>query len=141
MNGTNAERLAVKPTRALGKDDALKWEYLTHMWDYTIASPLRKGLVFANTNGSPLLQASVTHAFTKTILQLGLQGIGFHELRPTHATLVLCQGVNRKVLQERSGHSTITQRSIFMYMLRWICKKRRHYGLRKRLSKLNLKAR
>lgn len=32
----------------------------------------------------------------------------FHDLRHTHATLLLKQGVNPKVVQERLGHSTVT---------------------------------
>jgi integrase len=34
--------------------------------------------------------------------------IRFHDLRHTHATLLLKQGVHPKVVQERLGHSSIT---------------------------------
>ena len=34
--------------------------------------------------------------------------VKFHDLRHTHATLLLLQGVNPKVVQERLGHSTIS---------------------------------
>jgi len=65
-------------------------------------------LVFTNPDGTQLLPASVTHAFIKIIRRLGLKGVRFHDLRHTHATLLLRQGVNIKALQERLGHSTIT---------------------------------
>jgi len=65
-------------------------------------------LVFTNLDGTPLLPNSVTHAFIKTVRRLGLHGVRFHDLRHTHATLLLRQGVNVKALQERLGHSTIT---------------------------------
>jgi len=65
-------------------------------------------LVITNFDGTPLLPNSVTHAFIKTVRRLGLHGVRFHDLRHTHATLLLRQGVNIKALQERLGHSTIT---------------------------------
>jgi len=34
--------------------------------------------------------------------------VKFHDLRHTHATLLLLRGVNAKVVQERLGHSTIS---------------------------------
>ena len=37
----------------------------------------------------------------------GLQGVRFHDLRHTHATLMLQQGIHPKIVQERLGHSTI----------------------------------
>ncbi len=36
-----------------------------------------------------------------------LPRFGFHVLRHTHASLLLAQGVNPKVVQERLGHSQI----------------------------------
>jgi integrase len=36
------------------------------------------------------------------------EGIRFHDLRHTHATLLLSQGVSIKVVQERLGHESIT---------------------------------
>jgi hypothetical protein len=35
------------------------------------------------------------------------QSVGFHDLRHTHATLLLRQGIHPKVVSERLGHSTI----------------------------------
>jgi hypothetical protein len=35
-------------------------------------------------------------------------GIRFHDLRHTHATLLLAKGVNPKVVQERLGHATVS---------------------------------
>ncbi|WP_255286854.1 MULTISPECIES: tyrosine-type recombinase/integrase [unclassified Bacillus (in: firmicutes)] len=37
----------------------------------------------------------------------GVPYISFHDLRHTHATLLLQQGVHPKVVSERLGHSTI----------------------------------
>ena len=40
--------------------------------------------------------------------QLGIQDVRFHDLRHTHASLMLKQNVNPKIIQERLGHSSIT---------------------------------
>jgi len=43
----------------------------------------------------------------KLLKRLGLSGIRFHDLRHSHATLLLKEGVHPKVVQERLGHATI----------------------------------
>lgn len=69
-----------------------------------------EGIVFASLNG----KASDTHNFTsryfkKMLAQAGLDcKFKFHDLRHTHATLLLGQQVNIKVISERLGHSNIT---------------------------------
>ena len=65
------------------------------------------GLVFSHLNGSPYLPDSVSHAFTKIARRAGLKGVRFHDLRHTHASLMLRQIVHPKVVQESLGHSTI----------------------------------
>lgn len=65
-------------------------------------------LVFSNLNGSPLLPNSVTHAFAKIVRRAGLNGIRLHDLRHTHASLMLRQGVHPKIVSERLGHSSIS---------------------------------
>ncbi len=37
----------------------------------------------------------------------GVPRVRFHDLRHTHATQLLAQGVHPKIVQERLGHSTI----------------------------------
>lgn len=46
--------------------------------------------------------------FIPVLKQLNLNHITFHDLRHTHATLLLAQKINPKIVQERLGHSTIT---------------------------------
>ena len=58
--------------------------------------------------GVPLLPNSVTHDFKKIVKQLGLDDVRFHDLRHTHATVMLLQGVHPKVVQERLGHSKMS---------------------------------
>ncbi len=64
-------------------------------------------LVFSRPDGSPLQPDSITQAFTRLARSIGLQGVRFHDLRHTHATLMLRQGIHPKVVSERLGHSGI----------------------------------
>ncbi|MEH7445189.1 site-specific integrase [Bacillus sp. JJ1122] len=64
-------------------------------------------LVACCQHGTPLNPANVRRTFKKLIKLAGLPDIRFHDLRHTHATLLLSQGVNVKVISERLGHSNI----------------------------------
>jgi len=64
-------------------------------------------LVFAHPDGSPLDPSTITHAFGKLIKKAGLPHIRFHDLRHTHATLMLKWGVHPKIVSERLGHANI----------------------------------
>lgn len=46
-------------------------------------------------------------AFKKLLVKAGLPEIRFHDLRHTHASMLLLAGENPKVVQERLGHSSI----------------------------------
>jgi integrase len=63
--------------------------------------------VFAHPDGTPLDPSTVSHAFNKVIRRAGLPHIRLHDLRHTHASLLLQAGVHPKVVQERLGHSSI----------------------------------
>ena len=43
----------------------------------------------------------------RIVRKAGLGCMRFHDLRHTHATLMLQQGVHPKIVQERLGHATI----------------------------------
>ncbi|MCM8710489.1 site-specific integrase [Clostridium sp. SYSU_GA19001] len=58
-------------------------------------------------DGSYLKPDYVTHTFRKLLIKCELPLIRFHDLRHTHATLLLMQGVNPKIVSERLGHSKI----------------------------------
>ncbi|MEN6621138.1 MAG: site-specific integrase [Smithella sp.] len=67
-------------------------------------------LVFTNIWGKPMDTSNFTSRYFKKMLaQADLdRSFRFHDLRHTHATLLLRQGVNIKVISERLGHSTVT---------------------------------
>jgi integrase len=64
-------------------------------------------LVFCHPDGTPMRPDNVSRAFARISHKAGLQGARFHDLRHTHATLMLKQGVHPKIVQERLGHATI----------------------------------
>jgi len=64
-------------------------------------------LVFCHTDGSPLLPHSVSQAWRRLVRKAGFPGIRMHDARHTHATLMLEQGVNWKIISERLGHGSV----------------------------------
>ena len=65
-------------------------------------------LVFLNARGDMLRQSNFSRRVWKPIrAAAGIPEVRFHDLRHTHATLLLEQGVHPKVVQERLGHSSI----------------------------------
>lgn len=66
------------------------------------------GLVFTTPTGRPISPRNILRHFKSVIEQTGLPDIRFHDLRHTHATLLLAAGVHPKVVQERLGHSQIS---------------------------------
>jgi len=63
--------------------------------------------VFIRSDGSPINPSAVTLAFRRIIKRAGLRGIRIHDLRHTHASLMLTAGVHPKVVSERLGHANI----------------------------------
>ena len=80
------------------------------------ASPMRQveldgaysdqGLTFPGPLGGPIDPSVLTRTFEKLVRRIGLTNTRLHDLRHFHATLLLQQGTNPKVVQERLGHSS-----------------------------------
>lgn len=65
-------------------------------------------LVFSHlVDGAPLRPDTVTQAFRRLVKRIGLAGVRLHDLRHTHASLLLQQGIHPKVVSGRLGHSSI----------------------------------
>ena len=65
-------------------------------------------LVFSEPSGKPMLPNSVTHAFGRIVQKAELGRIRFHDLRHTHVSRLIRQGVYSKEIADRIGHSTIS---------------------------------
>ena len=63
-------------------------------------------LVFPEPLGGLLDPSVLTRTFEKLVLKAGLANIRLHDLRHFHATLMLQEGANPKIVQERLGHSS-----------------------------------
>jgi integrase len=63
------------------------------------------GLVFVRPDGQPLHPHSVSQAFERAQRHVEVSPIRFHDLRHTHASLLLRDRVPIKVVSERLGHS------------------------------------
>lgn len=64
-------------------------------------------LVVCTSKGTPINPANVKRTFARLIQEANLLRIRFHDLRHTHATILLSQGVHAKIVSERLGHRNI----------------------------------
>jgi integrase len=63
------------------------------------------GLVFSRPDGSPIHPDYFQQTFDRAVASSGLPVIRLHDLRHTHASLLLAAGVPVKVVSERLGHA------------------------------------
>lgn len=98
-------------TIALSKQTlaALKRHRIWQLED-RLAAPYFKdhGLVFCQRNGNPLTPQQVEGVWYHFFRKSNLPYIRIHDLRHTHASLLLKAGVHPKVVSERLGHSSVT---------------------------------
>lgn len=64
--------------------------------------------VLLSRAGGPIDPDNVDRAFKRHVALAGLPEIRFHDLRHTHASLLIAAGVHPKAIQARLGHSSIT---------------------------------
>ena len=64
-------------------------------------------LVVAREDGEPVLPDYLSNEWAHRIRHMHLPKIQFHDLRHTHATLLLASGVHPKIASERLGHSKV----------------------------------
>ncbi|WP_240417387.1 site-specific integrase [Paenibacillus periandrae] len=64
-------------------------------------------LVVCTQLGTPTNKSNIRRVFSSAIKRADVKKIKFHSMRHTHATLLLLQGVNPKIVSERLGHATV----------------------------------
>lgn len=66
-----------------------------------------QGLAFTIPTGAPLNPQNVRRHYYLLLAAAGVPRVRFHDLRNTHATLMLSEGVHPKIVSERLGHANI----------------------------------
>lgn len=64
-------------------------------------------LVVCTEFGTPTHKSNIRRVFKSIITKADIPKIRFHDMRHTHATLLLLQGVNPKIVSERLGHADV----------------------------------
>lgn len=64
--------------------------------------------VFLNTKGKFYDLTSIHRVFRKLIKKAGVPKIRLHDLRHTHATFLLQEGIHPKIVSERLGHGNVS---------------------------------
>jgi integrase len=68
---------------------------------------IETGLICAREDGAIWRPDTFTSDFSDLADRAGLHGVRLHDMRHSHATQLLLQGVNPKIVNERLGHSTV----------------------------------
>jgi integrase len=63
--------------------------------------------VFTTRTGSPIDISNILHRFQEILKDAGLPKLRFYDLRHTHASLLIAEGVHPKKIAERLGHASI----------------------------------
>lgn len=71
-------------------------------------SYIDSGYVCTNTLGNPINPHYISKRFAQVIKKYNFKKIRFHDLRHSHATLLLKENIHPKIVSERLGHSSIS---------------------------------
>ncbi len=74
-------------------------------------------LVCPTTIGTPLNPSNVRRNLQRVIKEAGVTRVTFHQLRHSHATLLLAAGVPNTVVGNRLGHSSTRVTEIYLHVL------------------------
>ena len=66
-----------------------------------------KQAVFLTPEGKIVRPDYLTRKFKKIFIKLGMPNKRFHDIRHTHATWLLEEGINSKIVQKRLGHARV----------------------------------
>ena len=76
------------------------------------------GYVLTQADGRPMNPVQVSQEFTKIVRKAELPHLSLHGLRHAHATQLLADNVNPKIVSERLGHSNIaTTMDVYSHVL------------------------
>ena len=91
-----------------GTVDVLRaWRNRARRGEAAGSSPRTDDLVFVKADGIWIHPDIFSQIFDRTVAKLDVPTISLHDLRHTHATLLLKAGVPVKVVSERLGHANV----------------------------------
>jgi site-specific recombinase XerD len=64
-------------------------------------------LIFCREDGQPIFSQTLALKFDKIIKNANVSKIRIHDLRHTHATILIELGENQRIFADRLGHSSI----------------------------------
>lgn len=64
-------------------------------------------IIFNYKNGKNIFPDALTTAYKNDLIKANMPNISFHSLRHTHATILIKENINVKILSERMGHSKV----------------------------------
>lgn len=107
---TNKHIFVKEPKTASGRRlITIPQSVVSYLKKYKISTPINeKGIIVPGIKGIYCYNSTVSQVFHKEAKRLNLPELRFHDLRHTHATLLLMMGENPKVVQERLGHAKIS---------------------------------
>ncbi|NLE78607.1 MAG: site-specific integrase, partial [Rhodococcus sp.] len=80
--------------------------------------PADDSLVFADPDGTPIHPDLYSQTFDRLVAAADVPRIRLHDLRHTHATILLKEGVPAKVVSERLGHANVAfTMSVYQFIL------------------------
>jgi integrase len=102
-------KLAPPKTAAARRQLALPKFLAEELADHLAVWPLgRDGFVFTAPQGGPLLRRNFRRRIWLPAVRASVgEPLRFHDLRHTHAAMLIAQGEHPKVIQNRLGHSSI----------------------------------
>lgn len=99
--------------RSVAIPEMLKAELGAHLDKYAASG--EKGLLFCGSGGQPLRRATWYRAWSRTMTELGIEGMKPHDLRHTGNTLAAMTGASTKELMARFGQSTSRAALIYQH--------------------------
>jgi integrase len=102
----------------LGTLDVLRCWRMARTEEAGGVEPLDSDLLFTKPDGSWIHPQSFSQILDRKVEKLGVPTISLHDLRHTHATLLLKAGVPVKVVSERLGHASAAfTMSVYQHVL------------------------
>lgn len=108
LDRTTKEIVSHTKTNASMREIACSKEQIDFLKQHKLHQKNKTNLVCDNSIGGPFCQRNIRRAIDVICNKINIEKITFHDIRHTHATLLVEMGEPIKYIQERLGHKDIT---------------------------------